>query len=130
MQRVMRAGKTYAVREGKLIEIETLNAGVNAKTVKAKRGRRHIGCPLAFLADVCRLTEGRIALVVAQYIYRRTHVCRSQTVTLPGKELAELGIARRKKNEALVELRDAGLIEIEQQPPGRSTKVTSTWQPS
>jgi len=64
------------------------------------------------------------------YFYRRTHVCRSQTVTLPPGELAELGIDRRDKNKALVKLEAAGLIRIERMAIGQSAKVTLTWQPS
>jgi hypothetical protein len=95
-----------------------------------KKGRRLVAFPLAFLVDVCQRTEGRTALVVAQYIYRRTHVCRSQTVTLPAGELAELGITRRRKNEALIKLEDAGLVRIEKVAVGRAAKVTLTWRPS
>jgi hypothetical protein len=95
-----------------------------------KRGRRLVAVPLAFLVDVCRLTEGRTTMVVAMLIYRRTHVCRSRTVTLPADELAELGITRRRKNEALLILETAGLIRIEKAPAGRSAKVTLTWKPS
>jgi hypothetical protein len=94
-----------------------------------KRGRRHVGFPLEFLIDVCRLTEGRTALVVAQIIYRRTHVCRRPTVTLPAAELAELGITRRRKNEALARLQAAGLIRVENMPRGQSAKITLGWQP-
>jgi hypothetical protein len=102
-----------------------------AKAVgQRKRGRRHVGFPLEFLIDVCRLTDGRTALVVAAVIYRRTHVCRSPTVTLPAAELAEVGIPRRRKNEALAKLQAAGLIRIESMPPGRSAKVTLIWKPS
>jgi hypothetical protein len=95
-----------------------------------KRGRRLVAFPLAFLVDVCRLTEGRITLVVAELLYRRTHVCRSQTVTLPGGDLAELGIDRRRKHEALVMLEGAGLVRLERLSAGRSAKVTLTWKPS
>src|SRR6266567_1180732 len=59
-----------------------------------KRGRRLVAFPLAFLADVCRLTKGRAPLIVAMLIYRRTHVCNDLTVTLPAIELLELGINR------------------------------------
>jgi proline racemase len=89
-----------------------------------------VAFPLAFLVDVCQRTEGRTALVVAELIYRRTHVCRSQTVTLPAGELAELGIIRQRKNEALAMLETAGLVRIEKRPAGRSAKVTLTWKPS
>ena len=59
---------------------------------RKKRGQRWVGFPFAFLADVCRSTEGRAPLVVAMLIYRRTCVCKNRTVTLPGAELAELGV--------------------------------------
>jgi hypothetical protein len=97
---------------------------------RLKRGRRLVAFPWAFLVAVCQQTEGRTALVVAMYIYRRTHVCRSQTVTLPAGELAELGIDRRDKNKALAKLEAAALIQIERIAAGRSTKVTLTWRPN
>ena len=96
---------------------------------RLKRGVRLVAFPWAFLVDVNRLTEGRTTLNVAMYIYRRTHVCRSQTVTLPAAELAELGITRRRKNEALPILEAAKLIRTEKAPAGRSAKATLTWQP-
>jgi hypothetical protein len=94
-----------------------------------RRGRRHVGLPWAFLVDVCRLTEGRAALVVAMVIYRRTHVCRSQTVTLPAAELAEVGVTRQRKQEALARLEAAGLVRIEK-ATGRTAKVTLLWKPA
>jgi hypothetical protein len=96
---------------------------------KRKRGRQHVGFPLAFLIDVLRLTEGRTALVVAMCIYRRTKVCNSRTVTLPNSQLAELGINHRRKNEALTKLKAAGLIRLEKDT-GLSTKITLTWTSS
>jgi hypothetical protein len=99
------------------------------RPAQLKRGRRLVAFPWAFLVEICRRTEGRTALVVAEYIYRRTHVCRSQTVTLPAGELAELGIIRQRKTEALAMLEAAGLIRIERMAPGQSAKVTLTWTP-
>jgi hypothetical protein len=93
------------------------------------RAKRLIGAPLEFVADVCRLTEGRATLVVGLHIYRRARVCSDRTVTLPSGELAELGIDRRRKREALVKLQSAGLIEVENKP-GRTAQITLTWQPS
>jgi hypothetical protein len=113
------------------IEADFRRAVAATKAVgRRKRGRRYIGCPMTFLADVCRLTEGRTVLVVAMCIYRRTHVCRNQTVTLPTGELAELGIIRQRKNEALAQLEAARLIRIERGAAGRSAKVTLIWRPS
>jgi hypothetical protein len=124
------ADKTEAEWDAEIeADFQRVIAGVRA-TGKRKRGWRYIGCPLAFMVDVCRLTEGRTVLVVAQYIYRRTHVCRSQTVTLPTEELKDLGVSRRRKNEALAKLQAVGLIRIEKAPAGQSAKVTLTWKPN
>ncbi len=103
---------------------------VGATTVAArkKRGRRLIGFPLAFLADVCRLTEGRATLVVAELIYRRTYVCNSRTVTLSGTELTEMGITRPQKYKALARLEAARILRIEKGGAGRTVKVTLLWQ--
>jgi len=97
---------------------------------RLKRGRKLMGAPIAFWIDVCQRTEGRTALVMAMLIYRRTHVCRSQTVTLPAGELAELGIIRQRKTEALTKLEAAELIRVERMGRGQSAKVTLTWRPS
>ena len=90
--------------------------------------QRHFGCPLAFAIEVCRRTKGRATLIVAIYIYRRIHVCHSQTVTLPAAALAELGIDRRRKREALNQLQAAGLISAER-IMGHTTRVMLTWRP-
>ena len=91
------------------------------------RAARHIGCPVGFLADVCRLTEGRGTLVIALLLFRRTHVTRSPTGTLPNSELAPFGISRSRKRGALIQLRDAGLVELEN-APGRTVRITLTWR--
>jgi hypothetical protein len=128
MQRVTKDGKTYVIREGKLIEIVSLDTGSNVVAVKIKRDRRIVGYPWAYLVDVCRRTRGQAPLAVAAFIYRRTHVCKSQTVTLPSAELAELGIDRSKKRRALAQLAGAGVIRIEENTPGRTSKVTLLWK--
>jgi hypothetical protein len=95
---------------------------------RKQRGRRLIGCPMAYLIDVCRLTKGRAALLVALLVFRRTVVCGSRTVTLPGGELAELGIDRSMKRKALARLKAGGLIRIEQDAPRHTTRATLLWQ--
>ena len=90
------------------------------------RAKRLIGAPFEFVADVCRLTEGRATLVVALCIYRRVQVCDNRTVTLPSGELAELGIVRQNKQRALIKLQRAGLIKVEN-ARGRTTRVTLIW---
>jgi hypothetical protein len=109
------------------------NAPPHARTERQKpvarrpRAKRLIGAPLEFVADVCRLTEGRAALVVALYIYRRVQICGGRTVTLPSGELAELGIDRSHKRRALIKLQQAELIEVEN-VWGRTARVSLIWQ--
>jgi hypothetical protein len=96
---------------------------------RLKRRQRWIGCPVAFLAEVCRRTKGRGALVVALCVYRRTCVQRHRTVTVPSADLADVGIDRRRLYEALAMLEKAGLLRREQPRAGQSTRVTLTWSP-
>jgi hypothetical protein len=94
---------------------------------RAKRGRRLVAFPWAYLRDVYRSVDGRAAVVVAMVIYRRIHVCKNRTVTLPGSELEELGMSRKLKQRALARLETAGLIRVEKSAPGRAVKVTLLW---
>src|SRR5262245_46030666 len=98
------------------------------RVASGRRGRRHVGFPWAFFVDACRLTKDHTTLIVALYVYRRTRVCNSQTVTLPNNELAELGVDRSRKCKALAKLEAVGLIRTEK-AAGRSTRATLTWQP-
>jgi hypothetical protein len=127
---ITKDGKRFLERDGRLIEVETIETktGAKAETSKAKHRRSHIGCPLGYLADVCRLPEGRATVVVAIYIYRRVIVCKHRTVTLPGAELAELGVDRERKSRALTQLARAGIIRIEDNPSGHTAKVTLLWE--
>jgi hypothetical protein len=111
------------------IEVDFQRAVAATKAAgRKKRGQRLVGFPFAFLVDVCRSTDGRATLVVAALIYRRTRVCNSATVTLPGAELTELAVTRSQKFKALARLEAAGLIQIEK-AAGRSVKVTLLWRP-
>src|SRR5579871_2397905 len=76
-------------------------------TPDRSRAKRLMGAPFEFVADVCRLTTGRAALVVALYTYRRVQICDNRAVTLPSSELAELGIVRQYKQTALIKLQRA-----------------------
>src|SRR5262245_11084664 len=127
MQRMTKDGRTYVLREGKLIEIVSVDTRGDLRPAQMRGGRRLMGAPLTFWVDVCRLSEGRASLVVAVLIYRRTRVCNSATVTLPGAELAELGITRPQKFKALARLGAAGLVRVEK-AAGRSVRVTLLWR--
>jgi hypothetical protein len=110
---------------------EMLKQGPAFRNRGPRRGQdvRYIGAPVSFVRDVCTLTDGRAALVVALLIYRRMRVCGSPAVTLPAGELAALDIDRRRKSEALGKLQAAGLIKV-QNRAGHTAKITLLWRPS
>ena len=111
------------------IEADFQRAVAATRATGRRRRPRLVGAPLAFLSAVCRRTEGRAPLLVALLIYRRTCVCGSQTVTLPGHEMLELGVTRSAKNKALAQLADAGLIRYERARHGRAGTVHLLWKP-
>jgi hypothetical protein len=108
---------------------------LKGEIVRGKHGQRrrragqHIGAPLAFVTEVCLLTEGRAALVMALCVFRRVCVCDSWTVTLPSDELGPLGIDRQRKRVALLKLQGAGLIKV-RNSVGRTARITLLWRPS
>ena len=66
--------------------------------------------------------------MVALLIYRRIQVSGARTVTLPADELAELGISRWCKRNALAKLQNAGLIKVEIATAGLSHQIILTWE--
>jgi hypothetical protein len=137
MERLMKKPKLTVVPDRDLdqwdaeIEAEFQRVVAASKAVgKAKRGRRFMAAPWAFWVDVCRSIDGYSAapLVVAMLVSRRTIVCKARTVTLPGAELADLGIDRAQKFRALAKLQKAGLVRIERDRLGRSARVALLWR--
>jgi hypothetical protein len=103
---------------------------IGPKVVGFSRQRyRWVGCPWALLVDACRAADrGRTTIaLVALLIYRRTQVCKSQTVTLPTIELRELGISQYQKTRALDVLQAGRLITVKEHA-GRSPRVTLLWK--
>jgi hypothetical protein len=111
-----------------------LAVAATAAAGATRRGLRMMGAPWAFWVDVCSALgrTGRshgTAAVLAVFIYRRTVVCRTRTVKLPGRDLAELGVDRWQRRRALAALVNAGLVRTEREGPGQSTRVTLLWRP-
>jgi hypothetical protein len=91
---------------------------------KRKRGRQHMGAPLAYWALVCRIASTDATVPIALCIYRRVVVCGTSTITLPQRELTELGISRFAKMRSLARLEKVGLIRTERPGSGRSIQIT------
>lgn len=108
-------------------QIELILAERAAASRRTRNSDKHVGAPLNFVSDVCRLTEGRATLVVALLVYRRTRINGSNTVKLPTSDLAGMGIDRRRKREALIQLVRAGLIRV-RNSRGRSASITLKWR--
>ena len=121
-------------------ELDEHDAGMEAEYAEAvaatkrpgkqKRARQYIGCPWEFLVDICRLPHKRTTLVIALLVYRQTKVRRSQTVTLSGPDLVELGVDPRRKREALRSLEAAGIVRLRRLGRGQKTEVTLLWRPA
>jgi hypothetical protein len=91
---------------------------------KGRQSDGFIGCPFSWLKRVLPVTRGAGQLAVALYVYRRTKICRSRTVTVSNAELErELGLSRWTKYRALSSLEDAGVVKLGNKT-GRAVKVT------
>ena len=99
----------YVIRDGRRIEVETLESGVTPK--RRKREDPHIGCPLEWLKRV-PLVKTKEQLVVAIWLQRRRAVCRNELFTVPNQELEDLGLSRKIKYQTLEHLERAGAITV------------------
>jgi hypothetical protein len=91
---------------------------------RKKRGGRHMGAPVSFWIALREAGLPWLAVVLAIYIYRRTRVKGSSTVTLVDAELRELRLDRYQRSRALRRLAAAGVIQMGRPASGRSRRVT------
>jgi hypothetical protein len=90
---------------------------------KARHGRRHMGAPWALWVVLREAKLSWLTVILAIYIYRRTRVTGSNTVTLVSAELDELKINRYQRSLALRRLAAVGVIQMDRIGPGRSLRV-------
>jgi hypothetical protein len=96
----------------------------NSKRGKSRQSDAFIGCPVLWLKRVLPAVRGARQLAVALWIYRRTKVCRSRTVTISNAELErELGVNRWDKYRALSNLEAGGIVRLGGRT-GRAMRVT------
>lgn len=92
---------------------------------KRKGNGRHIGCPIDWLKWVHPLLLSKQQLLLALLLYRRCSLCNSSTITVPGSDLAELGLSRFSKSRWLYRFEQLGILHVEEQPQiGRALQVT------
>jgi len=110
-------------------ECGVVTIGLQGERHRQRRHPHHIGCSWEFFQAAVRATKGQTALVLALVIYRRCHVCKSRTITLPPGELVALGITRRTGHRALRQLQAVGLIRLHPIAPGHKAVITLLWPP-
>jgi hypothetical protein len=88
----------------------------------------YVTCPLAWLARVRLVVRSVDQLLVAQVLYRQCLMRRSQTVTLPNRELKAVGIGRYTKYRTLALLKEAGAVTFDAKN-GQAIRVTLLWFP-
>jgi hypothetical protein len=94
------------------------------KRTNGRRSDGFIGCPVSWLKRVLPAVRGAGQLATALYIYRRTKICRSRTVSISNAELEqELGVKRWDKYRALVNMEVAGIVKLGGRT-GHAVKVT------
>ena len=91
---------------------------------RAKRGHRLMGAPWAFWVALREAKLPWLAVALAIYVYRRTRVAGSNSVTLVSAELNELKIDRYKRSRALRQLAAAGVIQVNRTGHGRALQIT------
>jgi hypothetical protein len=107
------------------IEAEFQRTVAATKTAgRAKRGQRLMGAPWAFWVALREARLPWLAVLLTIYIYRRTRVTGSNTVTLIGAELDELKIDRHQRARVLRRLVSAGVVRVNRTETGRSLRVT------
>jgi hypothetical protein len=101
----------YVFRNGRHIEVETLETGVAQK--RRRRADPYIGCPLKWVKRVLPVVQSKEQLAVALWLHRRRVVCGGDRFTVPNQELRkELGVNRYAKYRALQCLERAGAIAL------------------
>jgi hypothetical protein len=111
---------SYIRRHGRLIEVETIEPGGPAK--------KHKGEPFLLLThrDAVRgfLALGSPKALVWYAVLYRAWAEKSKTVRVPTKLLRSWGVGRWNWSRALVQLEQAGLIQIDERRHGGAAKVT------
>jgi hypothetical protein len=108
---IVENGRRYVNRQGRLIEVETLDTGISTK-VRRRRSDAFATVPLQWAAKALAATNSRKAMVAVWLIYRAWQT-KSSTFVVPNTALTNYGVTRKVKYLALRQLAAAGLIAVE-----------------
>jgi hypothetical protein len=110
----------YVMREGRRIEVETLNSGISA-TKKSKRAG-WIKLPLPWAVKAAKASNTTRALVWIRLLQANWEAG-SDTFPLPNGQLKRDGVTRQIKSRVLRELEAAGLITVQRR--GRNAPLVT-----
>ena len=99
----------YVIRDGRRIEVETLETGI---PTKRKRTDPFVKVPLDWAAKAAKATKTPQAMVWIELL-RLAWRAKSDTVALSNERLKNPGVGRHSKYRALRALAAAGLITVE-----------------
>jgi hypothetical protein len=99
----------YVIRQGRRIEVETLDTGIPAK--KTRVGQ-FVQVPLDWATKATKATKTPQAMVWIELL-RLAWWTKSDTVALSNEPLKRVGVSRHAKYRALRALTAAGLITVE-----------------
>jgi hypothetical protein len=112
----------YVIRQGRRIEIETLDTGVVAKTRRRKNGVPFVVLTLDWAAAAAKATRTSQAMVWIWLLWLKFEA-QSSTFVMPNGRLERYGVSRFAKTRALRQLETAGLIHVEHRI-GKSPRAT------
>jgi hypothetical protein len=109
----------YVIRQGRRIEVETIDAGV---AVRKRRTDPFVKVPLRWASKAAQATNTAKVMVWIRLLHA-TWEAKSNTVSLANVRLKKDGVTPWLKRRALHQLEAAGLIRVER-PPGKAPVIT------
>ena len=127
MRYVVEDGKRYVIREGKRIEVDTLEVD-SPELQKRQRVKREAFVMLPYERTMAAANLGGATLVVLVELAYRKFRTKSNSVPLTNSALRAVGISRKAKLLALRQLEELGMVEVSWRGERRSPLVTILWE--
>jgi hypothetical protein len=101
----------YVIRQGRRIEVETLETGV---VPKRRRAEPFVKVPLSLAAAMTKATKSPRALV-GILVLHEAWKAKGKPFAVSNIKLVKYGVSREVKRRALAELESSGLILVRRQ---------------